>query len=398
MIGGCGRCSFLRVCGGLDGVEPDFFGCHLAPEETCRKNGWTCPICNTVEYVRRTGEVHARATGGGPVLAPSCELPPYVARIDHAKHWSGVLRVDAVALPTKRVVGGHGRNFGPKFASRRALLRSYHLPSHAHVLLISVSSDPYLEQYWGWAKRTATPERLAALGIAGITIPNFSFFSDAHRYHLLYNRGRIEACLAELSTAGVPVIPHIHALTTGDHRYWIGWLRVNPQVRYVCREFQTGNGETEIDELARIQDVAGRELHPLVIGGARFAPRLRELFARSTIVDATPFVKAQNGQRAILANGRVQWVSRYTASPPGRGQLLQHNINVYEALIAKRYTPDPQLSMLDAFDQTLRARQAVRDRTARAPSQFDQQALALAQPIGEQVSGAVIEAAGYSRP
>jgi hypothetical protein len=202
MIGGCARCSFLDSCGGLDGAEFDLFGCHRVPAETCRKNSWTCPICNLGEYVRRMAEVKNRSVGGGPVIATCSDLPPYVARIDHAKHWTGMLPADIVAVPTSRIIGGHGKNFGPKYRDRHTLLQRFHLRPHSRILLVSVSSDPYLEQYWGWAKHTRTPERLAALGIAGITIPNYSFFSDAHRFHLLYNRARIAACLAELSAAG----------------------------------------------------------------------------------------------------------------------------------------------------------------------------------------------------
>ena len=84
MIGGCARCSFVDLCGGLDGNELDFFGCHRAPAETCRKNAWTCPICNPLEYVRRLAEVRSRSADVGPVITPCCNLPPYVARIDHA--------------------------------------------------------------------------------------------------------------------------------------------------------------------------------------------------------------------------------------------------------------------------------------------------------------------------
>lgn len=384
MIGGCARCSFVDSCGGLDGNELDFFGCHRAPAETCRKNAWTCPICNPLEYVRRLAEVRSRSADVGPVITPCCNLPPYVARIDHARHWTGVLPVDIVAMPTSRIVGGRGQHFGPKYRSRQALLRRFHLPSHAQILLVSVSSDPYLEQYWGWAKHTRTPERLASLGVAGITVPNFSFFSDAHRFHLLYNRARIAASLGELSAAGVPVIPHVHALTSDDRRYWIAWLRSNPQVRYVCREFQTGNSVAEIEELDAIQQSIGRELHPVIIGGKRFAPRLGELFRRSTIVDATPFMKAQNGQRAVIEDGIVRWRVHCTSSKHARGALLRHNIHVFQQFVAGQLVPERQLSILDALEQAARAAHAVRTRPAattepgeQQPLPFDNRALGL---------------------
>jgi hypothetical protein len=160
------------------------------------------------------------------------------------------------------------------------------------------------------------------------------------------------------------VIPHVHALTSDDRRYWIDWLRANPQVRHVCREFQTGNDVAEVEELDEIQQSIGRELHPVIVGGKRFAPRLGQLFRHSTIVDTTPFIKAQNGQRAVIESGVVRWRTHHTSSKRQRGALLRHNIHVFERLIARQLAPDRQVSMLDALEQAARAVHSVRLRTA----------------------------------
>jgi hypothetical protein len=357
MIRGCRGCSFLVECGGLDG-NLDLFGCHRATQKVCRENDWTCPDCSPGEFLRRKAAVEARAKGTGRPMGPSVPLPSYVPNLQHRYGWSGRLPLEVVAIPTSKVVGGRDRCFGPLFKSAEELRRKFHLGLDTQVLLVSVTADPFLERYWRWAKESRTAERLAALGIAGITIPNFSFFSDAPRFHHLYNRGRLEACLNELAESAVPVVPHVHALTSGDLAYWRGWLREHAEIRHVCREFQTGNDEEQIDELARFQDEIGRALHPVVVGGARFAARLRGRFAHYTIVDSKPFMTALHRQRAVERDGLVDWEPHPTRTPQEVGALLRHNIELYGQIVG---TPNVyQTSMLEVFERAISAREAAR--------------------------------------
>jgi hypothetical protein len=254
-----------------------------------------------------------------------------------------------VAIPTSKVLGGRNGHFGPLFDSAEDLRRKFRLGLDTQVLLVSVNTDPFLERYWRWAKVTRTPERLAALGISGITIPNFSFFSDAPRFHHLYNRGRLQACLNELAEAAVPVVPHIHALTSGDLSYWLVWLREHPEVRHVCREFQTGNDEGAVDELARLQDEIGRALHPVIVGGARFAARLRGRFTHFTIVDSKPFMAALHRERAVDRDGLVDWEPYSTGTRQEVGLLLKHNIKLYSQSFERPIVR--QTSMFELFDR-----------------------------------------------
>lgn len=357
MISGCRACSFLAECGGLDGTL-DFFGCHRVTPAECRARGWTCPYCSPGEFMRRRTAVLARATSVARPTGPSFALPPYVANLQHRYGWAGQLPMSIVAIPTSEVIGGRGRRFGPLFKSAGALRRAFHLAPDTQILLVSVGADRFLERYWRWAKASHTAERIANVGIAGITVPNFSFFSDAPRFHHLYNRGRLEACLNELAAAHVPTIPHVHAQTAADLGYWRGWLREHAEIRHVCREFQTGNTEVEIDELADLQDKIGRALHPVIIGGRRYAAKLRGLFGRYTIVDSTPFMKALHRQRAVEREGAIEWEPRTTTTSREAGALLKHNIVEYGRMIEP--APVYQTSMFDAFEHAIAAREAVR--------------------------------------
>jgi len=354
MIRGCRDCSFLFECGGPNG-HPDLFGCHRVTREVCRANGWTCPDCSPGEFLRRKVAIELRSKVNSRLIGPSLLLPSYVPVLQHRYGWSGRLPFEIVAIPTSKVLGGRGGRFGPLFDSAKELRRKFRLGLDTQVLLVSVNTDPFLERYWRWAKVTRTPQRLAALDIAGITIPNFSFFSDAPRFHHLYNRGRLQACLNELADAGVPVVPHIHALTSGDLTYWLAWLRKHPEVRHVCREFQTGNDEDAVDELARLQDDVGRALHPVIVGGARFAARLRGRFAHFTIVDSRPFMAALHRRRAVDRDGLLDWKPYPTRTRREVGALLKHNIELYSESFEKPIVR--QTSMFDLFDR-LSVRQA----------------------------------------
>lgn len=358
MIRGCRHCTFLPECGGLDGTL-DFFGCHRTTREVCRANKWTCPECSPGEYLRRKMAVERRARGTARPAGPSLRLPRYVPNLQHRFGWSGRLARDAVAIPTHQVIGGRGRRFGPLFASAKELRRKFHLGPDTQVLLVSVSEDPFLERYWRWAKEARAAERLAELEIAGITIPNFSFFSDAPRFHHLYNRGRLEACLNELAEVDVRVIPHVHALTSGDLAYWRGWLRAHSEIRHVCREFQTGNDEKAIDELAWLQDQLNRDLHPIIVGGARFAERLHSMFTHYTIIDSTPFMKAVKGRmRIVERGGELRTEPHPTRSARELGGLVGENITVYARWHCDG--PTPQLSLLDAYEQAILTREVAR--------------------------------------
>ncbi|RJS13213.1 hypothetical protein DRW03_36185, partial [Corallococcus sp. H22C18031201] len=178
--------------------------------------------------------------------------------------------------------------------------------------------------------------------LSAITIPNFSFFSDAPRSHLLWNRARMERCAEEFSAAGLSIIPHLNALTRADWDYWASFLAEQPSITVVTKEFQTGQrnrqlGEPALYNLANLQQRLGRPLHPILVGGAQYTEVAAELFTSFTISDSTPFEKAVHRQRYVLPrNGRPGW--RRNPLPPGIpiDHLLKHNIDDYAFVLRRR--------------------------------------------------------------
>lgn len=368
MIVGCARCVYSKDCGDIVGAY-DFFGCHRVARETCLERKWTCPECDPVGFMVRSAEVRFRSATVTKARAVEAELPAYVPNIHHARSWSGRLLSKHVAIPMNRLLLGKGQAYGPRFADANKLRRGFHLMPDAGVLLVGVADDRYLERYWRDGKISGLPAKLAALGVTAVTVANFSFFADAHRFHLRYNRDRITACLNELSNAGIAVVPHINALNREDRAYWIDWLKANDQVRHVCREFQTGNTVEQIEEIASIRDQIGRDLHPIIVGGASYVRDVQSLFRRSTIVDSQPFFKAIKAQRAVVRDGALRWEDTSYEGRPALGRLVRDNVAVYGGWIENAYSAGRQTSMFDVLERALRMRGNVAKLDAEDPRQ-----------------------------
>ena len=119
-------------------------------------------------------------------------------------------------------------------------------------------------------------------------------------------------CLAEFVEAGLNPVPHLNAAQPGDWRFWVRTSSAeNPSITLVAVEFETGNrsrdeGERVVTELVRLQQSAGRRLHPLVIGGTQFLEGIAADFQAASFVDSTPFMKTVYRQAfvTIVATGK----------------------------------------------------------------------------------------------
>src|SRR5262249_47012158 len=155
------------------------------------------------------------------------------------------------------------------------LRSTFGLAPSVGIILRGTARDPFLERYWQFSQRDDAPHQLAALGISLVIPPNFSHFLRVPRTDNLFNRKRQLICIEEMHEAGLMVAPHLSAVTHGDWEFWLEYLRGNASIRYVAKEFQTGNrnrkqGELAINAIASLQDALGRTLHPLIIGGSQF--------------------------------------------------------------------------------------------------------------------------------
>lgn len=265
-------------------------------------------------------------------------LPPYVPLLQHRYSRAAPLQEPVVALPTFDVLrlDKQGR-MAPRFETAQSLRDGYRLAPNSRVILISVATDDALEVYWARRRQDGVPAALSRLGLDGITVPNFSFFTDAPRPHTLWNRARMALVAREFTQEGLAVIPHLNAETTSDWQWWEHLVLQQPQLTYVAKEFQTGLARHEagleaLDHLRRLQDRAGRELHPILIGAGRYVREIKAAFANFTISDSRPFMETMARRRAMFGS-RIRWL--YAPSPSGSSvdELLLHNVSVYSQWI-----------------------------------------------------------------
>lgn len=331
----CASCGLLTECGGQRGQQT-LGGCLGGCGSSCGGLGkcdWVCPAKpDFVDRVREVGGLNARPVA----LMPSTErlsLGSYVPIIRHASSRTTPVTAATVALPLEEVVKWRGQSYGVAASSAGDLRAQFGVRSDANVVLVSVARDRVLERYWACRRKWFIPRQLKELGFTAVTVPNFSAFLDAPRPHTLWNRRRMEIVAAEFAELGLAVIPHLNSLQVDDWLYWQAFLTEQKQLTYVATEFQTGlrvrdRGEMAVVDLAKLQERLGRQLHPVIVGGAAYAAELGRYFADLTFVDSQPFMKAMHRRRGA---GQGKWEHAESANV---GDLLEANIIAHGAHIS----------------------------------------------------------------
>lgn len=351
----CRDCYAYPHCGGLDNLFASIGCCHDCDPGNC---DYTCPN-NEDLYRQRLADVGcldnyriSRIRAADPV-----GLPRYIPLIHHGSSRQVPLACNVAAVPLFKVICHRNRtSYGSRFDSTDELLRYFKIQHPAQIILCGVASDRQLEWFWHWHRKFNIPELIARLGCFAVTIPNFSFFSDYPKWHILYNRKRLLLTMERLSAAGVAVIPHLNALTQADWDFWLGFMREHEAVALVVKEFQTGNrpkkpGDESFDQLVRCQERLGRPLHPILVGASRYYREAQEAFKTFSILDSRPFLQTLNRTRLVQRNG--QWAFDSNPLPHGQpvDELLAYNIAKYSDKLsalareaeAKQFAPDGNL-------------------------------------------------------
>lgn len=332
----CDGCRHLKPCGGLP--QDAVWGCFTACFTSCdpKTCDLTCPR-RPVEFAQRIREVQGLETACSSTLTvpAATELPGYIPVIYNSYSREQTLDLPIVAIPIHRVLKLRNGVYSRTAPGSTALHQEFRLAPHTKVLITSIAYDNFLEQYWRYARHHRAHEELAKLDLVGMTVPNFSYFTDAPRTHILYNRRRAMLAAERISDEGVGVIPHLNALTPADWNFWVEMLRAQPQLNFVCKEFQTGlaqqdAAENAIHQLAMVQDRIGRDLHPLLLGAARFVPLIARYFKRFTIIDSRPFISAVKRQKfCYSSSGTHTWEKYPTPVGAKIDALVSHNVEAY---------------------------------------------------------------------
>ena len=209
-------------------------------------------------------------------------------------------------------------------------------------MLLGVARDSMLEGYWHVHQEPRIMNGLRQLNLVGITVPDFSFFTDIPRPDSLRNRKRMLMVAQRLSEAGIPVIPHFNAGNDFDWEVWAELLRRNPAMTVFAKEFQTGHRSSEkmreaAESILRLQNAVGRPLHPVLVSGFKAVKLLAPHFRSITVLDTMPCMKAlkfKKHQQGVPL--RQQWVPSDESPSHCVASLIEGNVESYSAKIHAR--------------------------------------------------------------
>lgn len=215
-----------------------------------------------------------------------------------------------VAVPLYELF--HMRSGQPHVRTRAEIAARFLIPENATVIASGVDRDIKLEAWWAFADRALIMSSLRDLGIALVTVPNFSLFLNVPRPDNLHSMKRIALGWAETMMAGIPAALHLNARTDQDYGRWMRFVRERPEVEIVAFEFRTGAGapsriDWHVDRLCRIADAAGRPLTLVVRGGAQVLHRLNRHFGQVILIETDAFARTLKRRRAEFTEaGRLR--------------------------------------------------------------------------------------------
>jgi very-short-patch-repair endonuclease len=257
-------------------------------------------------------------------------LPSVVPLIGHKYRRKSALNEPVVAVPLYELF--HMGSGQPHVRTRAEFAARFRVPETATVVASGVDRDIKLEAWWAFADRELIMSTQRDLGIALVTVPNFSLFLNVPRPDNLHRIKRIVLGWAELMAAGIPAALHLNARTDQDYARWMRFVQECSEVEIVAFEFRTGAGapsriDWHVDRLRRIADVAGRPLTLVVRGGAQVLRRLRRHFGQIILIETDAFARTLKRRRAeFTESGRLRWPRISTPKGAPIDDLLIHNI------------------------------------------------------------------------
>jgi hypothetical protein len=327
---GCLGCPDLGTCGGIR-KKQDAFSCL----DDCCGDPATCDgMCpkNPLGFLKRMREVNGLELGNIPRAAPCAApaLPSYIPYIYHGNRRTVPLDIEAVALPLRQFYRPNGR---PRFTGRAEVEAVFGITPHTQIVLIGSGRDAAIEAWWKLSeKRGPLLAVLRLLGVALITGPNYSMFTDEVRYNDMHAMKRIGTTWQEIVGAGIAGAYHLNARTPQDYRRLATFIAARPEVTDVAFEFKTGAAWRtrlgfHLEELAQLPGRVGRQLHLVMIGGINAIPILAPAFGRVTYIDTSAFMNSVHRQRLYLNNeGKMKKIPELTLTGQPIDDLLVENL------------------------------------------------------------------------
>lgn len=338
-------CEYCKLrpglCHGVDGLL-GVAGCISFDHKRCKDWGWTC-VCNPELLHYRLREVGGFECAVRGRLRATPILPHYIPTMYHRVSRYSLFKHDWIALPLHVLFRQNvERSLNATAETADGLRAELGLHRSTKIVVTGPGPDQTLEDFWRFHRSGKLLQRLIDLEIGLFTVPNFSFFLDSPPLHHRYNRSRILRVTERASEVGLNAVIHLNALHEEDWHDWERLLITHTEINAVCLEFQTGYssppvGTQAIRRLVRLRENIGRPLHPIIIGGARFAAELGKNFESCTIIDAQPFLHTFHRKVCeIDSSGRMKWKFKRSLRSEDLSGRFEGNLRTYSQRLGQR--------------------------------------------------------------
>ena len=331
---GCVACQDHDTCGGLR-IKRALFDCL---DNCCRDPERCDVVCPNKprEFAQRIREIGGFRFANVPraALLPEPSLPQVVPVLFHGNTRETPFAPPAVCLPLYKVIAQQGS--AKRYANATGLAKAFRFQAGTPLILTGTADDRPLERWWSLGPgRLDAIRKLRDLGVALVTTPNFSLFTDLPRWDDMHSMKRIAITHEEFLREELAAALHVNARTERDWERWTTYIMQRSEVTHVAFEFATGAGWAEridwtVEQLARLAEGVGRSLHLVVRATSGTVLRgLVSAFAQTTVLDTTCFIKAVHRQRAVEADtGKIEWKLWPTDPNVPVDELLSHNWSV----------------------------------------------------------------------
>ena len=327
----CYTCLAYDQCGGAETAP-----CGCIQEAERRRACSICPIiCTERSVTDDAGQVidsfRIRLREGRPLAAlrirqPSIDLPSLVlSRTDNFPE-SQTLPNTLVGVHLRTVLSLVRRD--PEWQQPSVSLRSQ-LRVNPATRLIAVlnGEDDLLEDLWS-VDPNQLFRRLRAAGVEVVTGPTYSVYREHPASHNVAMLLRHHQFCAEAVVSGFVVIPNLYWNSTTDRRAWVSWLRENPTVSYVARDFSRtkhrGSFQLELAGLLEIVKAAPQLKHVLITG----VGEKKILETRRALVEAGASVSFVSPE-ALVAPPAFE---RRPLPPEAKAGAIRQRIERFQAL------------------------------------------------------------------